>query len=42
MAAPTDTISGNLRFLRALIAHPKNIGAILPSSQALGRAVARQ
>jgi phosphatidylethanolamine/phosphatidyl-N-methylethanolamine N-methyltransferase len=42
MTAPTDTFSGNLRFLRALIAHPKSIGAILPSSRALGRAVARQ
>jgi phosphatidylethanolamine/phosphatidyl-N-methylethanolamine N-methyltransferase len=42
MTAPTDTLSGNLRFLRALVAHPKNIGAIMPSSRALGRAVARQ
>lgn len=42
MTAPTDTISGNLRFLRALIARPKNIGAVAPSSRALGRAIARQ
>jgi phosphatidylethanolamine/phosphatidyl-N-methylethanolamine N-methyltransferase len=42
MAAPTDVLAGNLRFLRALVAHPKNIGAIAPSSRALGRAVARQ
>jgi phosphatidylethanolamine/phosphatidyl-N-methylethanolamine N-methyltransferase len=42
MGAPTDTFSGNLRFLRALIARPKNIGAVVPSSRALGRAIARQ
>jgi phosphatidylethanolamine/phosphatidyl-N-methylethanolamine N-methyltransferase len=42
MTAPTDVLSGNLRFLRALIAHPKNIGALAPSSRALGRAIARQ
>jgi phosphatidylethanolamine/phosphatidyl-N-methylethanolamine N-methyltransferase len=32
----------NLRFLRALIARPKNIGAIAPSSPALAEAIARQ
>jgi phosphatidylethanolamine/phosphatidyl-N-methylethanolamine N-methyltransferase len=32
----------NLRFLRALIARPKNIGAIFPSSPALAEAIARQ
>ena len=42
MTAPPDVLSGNLRFLRALMAHPKNIGAIMPSSRALGRAIARQ
>src|SRR5471030_3027992 len=42
MTAPPDVLSGNLRFLRALVAHPKNIGAIVPSSRALGRAIARQ
>ena len=42
MTARTDTITDNLRFLRALIARPKNIGAVVPSSRALGRAIARQ
>ena len=42
MTAPPDVLTGNLRFLRALVAHPKNIGAIMPSSRALGRAIARQ
>ncbi len=32
----------NLRFLRALIARPKKIGAIAPSSPALAQAIARQ
>jgi len=32
----------NLRFLRALIARPKNIGALMPSSPALAEAIARQ
>ena len=40
MPAPSDVIAGNLRFLRALMARPKNIGAIAPSSQALARAMA--
>ena len=39
---PTDVLAGNLRFLRALVARPKNIGAIVPSSRALARAIARQ
>jgi phosphatidylethanolamine/phosphatidyl-N-methylethanolamine N-methyltransferase len=39
----TDTtLADNLRFLRALIARPKNVGAIAPSSPALARAIARQ
>jgi phosphatidylethanolamine/phosphatidyl-N-methylethanolamine N-methyltransferase len=38
----TDSLSDNLRFLRALIARPKNVGAIAPSSRGLGRAMARQ
>jgi phosphatidylethanolamine/phosphatidyl-N-methylethanolamine N-methyltransferase len=38
----TDTFTDNLRFLRALIARPKNIGALAPSSRALARAIARQ
>ena len=42
MTARTDTITDNLRFLRALIARPKNIGAVAPSSRALARAIARQ
>lgn len=32
----------NLRFLRALIARPKHIGAVLPSGRALAAAMARQ
>jgi phosphatidylethanolamine/phosphatidyl-N-methylethanolamine N-methyltransferase len=31
-----------LRFLRALMARPKNVGAIAPSGRALARAMARQ
>ena len=42
MTARTDTLTDNLRFLRALIARPKNVGAVAPSSRALGRAIARQ
>lgn len=42
MTAPTDTFTDNLRFLRALIARPKNIGAVAPSSRVLARAIARQ
>ena len=42
LTARTDTFTDNLRFLRALIARPKNIGAVVPSSRALGRAIARQ
>jgi len=38
----TTTLADNLRFLRALIARPKNIGAIAPSSPALAEAIARQ
>jgi phosphatidylethanolamine/phosphatidyl-N-methylethanolamine N-methyltransferase len=42
MTAPPDGLAGNLRFLRALMAQPKNIGAIMPSSRALAKAIARQ
>src|SRR5580704_10441217 len=35
-------LSDNFRFLRALIARPKNIGAVAPSSRALARAIARE
>jgi len=38
----TTTLADNFRFLRALIARPKNIGAIMPSSPALADAIARQ
>ena len=31
-----------MRFLRALITRPKNVGAIVPSSPALARAIARE
>jgi phosphatidylethanolamine/phosphatidyl-N-methylethanolamine N-methyltransferase len=42
VTAKTDTLTDNLRFLRALIARPKHVGAVVPSSRALGRAIARQ
>jgi phosphatidylethanolamine/phosphatidyl-N-methylethanolamine N-methyltransferase len=42
VTAPTDVITDNLRFLRALMARPKSVGAIAPSSKALARAIARQ
>ena len=42
MTAPTNALAGNLRFLRALMARPKNVGAIAPSSRGLARAMARQ
>lgn len=35
-------MADNLRFLRALIARPKNVGAVAPSSRALARAIAAQ
>ena len=35
-------LSDNLRFLRALIARPKSVGAVAPSSRALARAIAAQ
>jgi phosphatidylethanolamine/phosphatidyl-N-methylethanolamine N-methyltransferase len=38
----TTTLADNLRFLRALITRPKNIGAIFPSSPGLAQAIARQ
>lgn len=38
----TTTLADNLRFLRALITRPKATGALLPSSPALARAIARQ
>jgi phosphatidylethanolamine/phosphatidyl-N-methylethanolamine N-methyltransferase len=42
VSARTDTLNDNLRFLRALIARPKHVGAVAPSSRALARAIARQ
>ena len=39
---PADTLTDNIRFLRALIARPKQIGALAPSSRGLARAIARQ
>ncbi|HWC63926.1 MAG TPA: methyltransferase domain-containing protein [Rhizomicrobium sp.] len=38
----SDALAGNLRFLRALMARPKNVGAIAPSGRALANAMARQ
>lgn len=40
MPAPADVLADNLRFLRALVTHPKSVGAIAPSSRALARAIA--
>ncbi|MDB5734647.1 MAG: Ribose transporter permease [Alphaproteobacteria bacterium] len=37
-----STLADNLRFLRALVARPKNVGAVFPSGPALARAIARQ
>lgn len=37
-----STLADNLRFLKALFTRPKSIGAVLPSSPALGAAMARQ
>lgn len=42
MTVKADVLSDNLRFLRALIARPQNVGAIAPSSRGLARAIARQ
>jgi phosphatidylethanolamine/phosphatidyl-N-methylethanolamine N-methyltransferase len=42
VTAPTDALADNLRFLRALMARPKSVGAIAPSSRGLARAIARQ
>lgn len=38
----TESFRDKLRFLRALLAHPRRIGALAPSSPALARAVAAQ
>ena len=39
---PSSPLADNLRFLRALIARPKNVGAIMPSSPALAEAIAAE
>src|SRR5215469_8011023 len=39
-ALRSDPLTDNLRFLRALIARPKLVGAVAPSSRALARAIA--
>jgi phosphatidylethanolamine/phosphatidyl-N-methylethanolamine N-methyltransferase len=41
-ALRNDPFTDNLRFLRALISRPKHVGAVAPSSRALGRAIAEQ
>src|ERR1700679_258790 len=38
----SNTAAEHLHFLRGLIARPRNVGAIAPSSPALARAIARQ
>jgi phosphatidylethanolamine/phosphatidyl-N-methylethanolamine N-methyltransferase len=38
----TASLADNFRFLKALIARPKTVGAVIPSSPALARAMARQ
>ena len=40
MSDQTFQLADNLRFLRALIARPKNVGAVVPSGPALSRAIA--
>jgi phosphatidylethanolamine/phosphatidyl-N-methylethanolamine N-methyltransferase len=39
---PTNTAAEHFQFLRGLIARPKNVGAIAPSSPVLARAIAAQ
>ena len=38
----TTSLADNFRFLKALITRPKTVGAVIPSSPALARAMARQ
>lgn len=38
----TTRLADNLRFLKALVTRPKTIGAVIPSSPTLARAMARQ
>src|ERR1700689_897369 len=42
MGMATNSAAEHLHFLGGLIARPKNVGAIAPSSPALARATARQ
>jgi phosphatidylethanolamine/phosphatidyl-N-methylethanolamine N-methyltransferase len=42
MGMATNSAAEHLHFLRGLIARPKNVGAIAPSSPGLARAIARQ
>jgi len=39
---PATTAAEHLNFIRGLIARPKNVGAIAPSSPALAKAIARE
>ncbi|HEY2033942.1 MAG TPA: rRNA adenine N-6-methyltransferase family protein [Rhizomicrobium sp.] len=39
---PSNTAAEHLHFLKGLLARPKNVGAIAPSSPALSQAIARQ
>ncbi|HEY8948311.1 MAG TPA: methyltransferase domain-containing protein [Rhizomicrobium sp.] len=39
---PSNTAAEHFHFLKGLIARPKNVGAIAPSSPALSQAIARQ
>jgi phosphatidylethanolamine/phosphatidyl-N-methylethanolamine N-methyltransferase len=42
MGMATNSAAEHFHFLRGLLARPKNVGAIAPSSAALARAIARQ
>jgi phosphatidylethanolamine/phosphatidyl-N-methylethanolamine N-methyltransferase len=42
LSPKNDPLSENLRFWRALIARPKHVGALAPSSRALARAIAEE
>jgi len=42
MTVKSASFADNLRFLRAMIARPKQIGAVMPSGPALAAAMARQ
>ncbi len=42
MTAKANPLEDNFRFLRGVLASPKHVGAIIPSSPALARAIAAQ